>query len=829
MPPKSKKKRANEAKDEDEEGPSEPVFVGSERYDADAVRHISELVLDETVEAAINAIDSFATFGMETRRKVEYNPPESFKFGRVYGTGLQSLAGWARRIIAHKYYHDIDMVNAGVTIYRHLVQRGLGLCPPILQEYVNDRLGVFAKVRAELDEPLSDGQLKTWFIQALYGGDTRAHPSANRSNTLDGFREEIVATSTRLTMIAEHKITYDDIVNDSTKKNKLGTFVSRICETSERLILLALVDHFTQNGRRVGVLIHDGMLVERDDKMPMPNLRDAEIFVRATTGFPIKLIEKSMTPTQEDWELYHGEKALHKIKKPMDKAIHVLVTEARKGAYKRMDDDVYIRHATIPGVYLIWADSQTFINDTLMNYSFSRGIKIKELQVWFACNDHEHFEILRKQKNLPVIAFRNGYLDLEALHFHAYVETTGGKILTDEGKEPPLTTHYFDQDFDLSSTLRKETPLWDDFCSTQLGPRSVCCECGTSALVVDNDGVLWCREHVGDRETRMRDLNFCDNLEVLIGRLFFRVGLYDEWQLMPLLLGVSGSGKSTLLDIIRAMFPVGSVGCIVAEKESTFGLEGLMNKRLVCIPDLPKNMSKVLTQSTFQSLTSGDLMTVNRKHLTPIMKPWEVQMIAAGNYLCDYEDTSGALARRLAVVRWTKLVENKDTGLKRKIIASELVTVLLRCVVMYRNTCAQFKDVDYWKFAPSELKEAQSDVRTETSRLSAFLSDGDEYYQVLRVEGEVTPLADLKRAFGNHMRFVHKVDKATIGKEQYYHLEIKGFIVDRLNLCKTCHLQHTLANCKEHYDADNRYRKEAVVNMRIKCIKSPPAHQPGSR
>ena len=96
MPPKSvksAKKRANEAKDGDEEEQSEPVFVGSERYDADAVRHISELVLEETVEAAINAIDSFATFGMETRRKVEYNPPESFKFGRVYGTGLQSLAG----------------------------------------------------------------------------------------------------------------------------------------------------------------------------------------------------------------------------------------------------------------------------------------------------------------------------------------------------------------------------------------------------------------------------------------------------------------------------------------------------------------------------------------------------------------------------------------------------------------------------------------------------------------------------------------------------------------------------------------------------------------
>jgi hypothetical protein len=61
--------------------------------------------------------------------------------------------------------------------------------------------------------------------------------------------------------------------------------------------------------------------------------------------------------------------------------------------------------------------------------------------------------------------------------------------------------------------------------------------------------------------------------EVLLGRLFYPVGKFDNWQVMPFLKGDANTGKSTVLNLIRSMFPAGSVGVITASQEAKFGLE----------------------------------------------------------------------------------------------------------------------------------------------------------------------------------------------------------------------------------------------------------------
>lgn len=43
--------------------------------------------------------------------------------GRVYAQGLQTVPGWVRRQCAHKYYHDIDIVNCYPVILLQLQEK----------------------------------------------------------------------------------------------------------------------------------------------------------------------------------------------------------------------------------------------------------------------------------------------------------------------------------------------------------------------------------------------------------------------------------------------------------------------------------------------------------------------------------------------------------------------------------------------------------------------------------------------------------------------------------------------------------------------------------
>jgi hypothetical protein len=70
----------------------------------------------------------------------------------------------------------------------------------------------------------------------------------------------------------------------------------------------------------------------------------------------------------------------------------------------------------------------------------------------------------------------------------------------------------------------------------------------------------------------------------------------------------------------------------------------------------------------------------------------------------------------MAVFKYDKLVNERDTQLKEKIINEELVYVMLRCIVQYRRATERFKGGDFWaKIAPASLSEVQSEVKEQTN------------------------------------------------------------------------------------------------------------------
>jgi hypothetical protein len=634
------------------------------------------------------------------------------------------------------------------------------------------------------------------------------------------------------------------------KPNKVGTFTSWVWQKDENKIILALSDYLREKeGLTPGVLVFDGIMVERP--VPYPAmldeavLRRSEAFIEEELGLVVRFTEKALTPTPEDWDRYWGERALQKIKTTEAQQLYLLARECQLQGFKRQDGWVMKPHETIPGAFCRAEEDIEFINRVLKPYHLYRGASMKRLQQWFNSVDHPKSELLTPAKmNTSVISFLNGYLDLDSLSFEVW----------DNVHTPPLTDHFFEKELDLSAAMGAPTPLWDSLLETQLGSISKCSKCGSTADVTANKH-LFCRGcarcSVCDDRTststcsasdchamlceeescveahrcsgegpELFELSMCDMLEVLIGRLFYPIGKHDNWQVMPFLKGDANTGKGTVCDLVKRMFSPGSVGVITATQEGTFGLEGLYRKRLVMIPDLPKKFSKLVNQSDFQSMVTGEGVSVARKNKTAVSdEDWKAPMLGAGNYLPDYNDNSGSISRRLVVFLFSVLITTRNTTLKDEIIQGELVTVMLRCLVRYRTTCERWGSSDFWtKIAPASLREVQNEVKESTNYLANFLINGDDYYQILHAEGAVTPMDHLEKAFSNHMRIKHKEEKVKIGDDKHP-IKAAGYTIQRVHLCKMCHRESSKEACGDHYNSKNRYKKLVVHNMRIKSLR----------
>jgi hypothetical protein len=838
---KNKKKRSYENDDKIEDD-AETTIVLYERWDFDKLASICELVMDPSKERLITSIFSSMLAARSTRRMVKY-APKSYKDGRLYGTGLQGVCGWIRRICSHAFYHDVDIVNCGPTLLVQIIERTLGsdACPSssLLASYANDRQAVFHQLRREIPEmkDVPDKKLKQVFLVGLHNGNHINHFRKLGLNEDHAPIPFFVRWERQMKLVAEKlqshkrfKKIWKEIKKLDDKPNKLGTFMSWVWQKVENQIILCLLDFFQKETRLIaGVLAFDGIMVERQEGCEHPKqldlsiLRRAEGYIERHTKYRIKLAEKSLTPTEDDWLKYRGEKAIQKINGELQKVAYLLSRHAQlKGDLKRMNDWVMAPHKTIPGVFCRTVEDTEYINRVLKSYNAFGNVPFNKIREWFSTTDNERFELLSSAKfDKSTISFQNGYLPLQSIEFVTWEE---------HGEQaPPITDHYFDIELDLSVALDRATPLWDNLLETQLGVRSTCCVCNRVATMITKNGsdmfpsklyCSVCAESATDEgfDLEKAPLSVCDILEVLIGRLFFDAGKYDNWQVCPFLKGDANTGKGTIFDIITKMFPAGSVGAITATQEKSFGLEGLYKKRVVMIPDLPKDFHKLIPQSDFQSMISSECVSIARKNKTAISNnTWTIPLIGAGNHLFEgYNDNSGSISRRLVVFPFTNMIKSRDTELKKKIIGDELVTVMLRCIAQYRRTCDRFKGQDFWKYiAPSALVEEQSVVKEQTNHLANFLANGDSYYQVLYKHGAITTLEDLNKAFSNHMKYTHKRERATIGHD-YFPIKAAGFTMDKLYLCKDCHKHHNVENCGEHYIDNNRYRRVVICNMLIK-------------
>jgi hypothetical protein len=560
MPPAKKTKKAGRA---DEDDDRDTICVLSERLDVNRLEEVSQLWLDPQTAKTVERLIKKACEDKGWNTAV-YKRKKGTK-GRVYaGNSLQTLKGWITRIVAGHFYTEIDIHGCAPVLVLHLSAK-YGLNLPTIEQYVTDREGLFNRVRLQtpLLQDASDALLKKAFLVGMHGGSYRNFFKENAMRLdvydcppLQSWCDECALFASRVKHACDDE---DDEVRVDDEKD--ASLLAKAWQALEIKILFVLKDFFTGVGFKVGVLKHDAILVEHQgDKAFEPTLlQQAVDFVRVVHDVNhLRLVEKKLTPTPADWELFYGPKRLDAIRFPLDKVVHLVTFAAKKAGYKRMGEDVYSTHAFIPCVWAPLKPIVDYANEVAVANHYSTP-PLKQFMEWAMTVDHVQFPLIKPTDfDNTKIAFVNGYIDIIHGRFSKW---------DDSNKNSFTTCHFFEKIFDKSRMMPEDTPLWTNIIDTQLA-------------VKNEDGTV--------------DRTACVLLEALIGRMFLPIGTLDNWQVAPALIGDANTGKSSIAKVVTAMFPPSQVGVISSSFEGTFGLMNFKKKRVIICPDMPVNLHKVL-------------------------------------------------------------------------------------------------------------------------------------------------------------------------------------------------------------------------------------------
>lgn len=217
------------------------------------------------------------------------------------------------------------------------------------------------------------------------------------------------------------------------------------------------------------------------------------------------------------------------------------------------------------------------------------------------------------------------------------------------------------------------------------------------------------------------DESVCRWLYVFMGRLCFDINELDGWQIIPFLKGIAQSGKSTLITkVARKFYECEDVSTLSNNIEKKFGLSSIYKGFMFISPEIKGDLQ--LEQAEFQSLVSGEDVSVARKCESAISIQWKTPGILGGNEVPNWKDNSGSILRRLATVNFGRQIapDVADPHLDEK-LELELPAILCKCLRAYLDYAHRYSDKDIWNILPAYFKQVQNQIATVTNALQHFL------------------------------------------------------------------------------------------------------------
>ena len=726
------------------------------------------------------------------------------------GPSLQTMPKYLRRLACNGMYHDIDCTNSIFTLLSQICKKH-GVDPEVIEEYRQDRDGILNECieKCRTFTPGSDGPprgvLKNIFLSLVNGGG-RTAISQQLASYPRKWMDVFVPWITKFRKPIRKLF---NVLHGTTKVH--STFISDIYFAEELKVLKCMKKAFEDKDFTIGALIHDGLMIAKNgscDDIPETILVDVENYVKQNTGYRIELVEKHLQPTQEDLDVL----LLPMNESKLSPKILLQYRVARLGQSResmRIGEWAYCP-SDIPGVYKATDPMHKVVETALVNIMEYQNMSHKMMDDWWHKIQDRRFPLRHKKElDFSKLSFQNVYLDKETLTWHKYTDN------------PPISFHYFDVEIDVKNFLSVPTPMWDTLVSYQLGPRTYCSKCNDMPVCAFKS-VLYCRfcaEHELSPEDQEglvhHEVSVADNFELLIGRLFYKVGLYDNWQVVLSMLGPGDTGKSTCILLMKLMFPAGTTGVIDDQFEDPFGLVELYKNLCNFIADGTKKLSSRLSVGTYKSMVTGEGVCVAGKHKDPVNIDWSVPLVQASNEQI-YPDIGGSIHRRVVQFGWKKIIKDRITDLSES-SKSEIAYIVLRCMFAYRRKCQAMVGKSYWDFVSNQELREQKEERERTGNpVDAFLSNGGgERCRFEYKENAITTIKDFKVCFDNYMLYDLHMDRVKCDKEEMEQCFSKfEYVYDTLNICRKCKLIGSKINCGSHFEnGKNRSKTHVIRNM----------------
>ena len=137
-------------------------------------------------------------------------------------------------------------------------------------------------------------------------------------------------------------------------------------------------------------------------------------------------------------------------------------------------------------------------------------------------------------------------------------------------------------------------------------------------------------------------------------------------------------------------------------------------------PEIKGDLS--LEQAEFQSLVSGEDVSVARKNETALSLQWKTPGILGGNEVPNWKDNSGSILRRLATLNFSRQIapDVADPNLEHK-LEKEMPAIMCKCLRAYLEYAQKYSGKDIWNILPKYFKNIQNQVATVTNPLQHFL------------------------------------------------------------------------------------------------------------
>ena len=218
---------------------------------------------------------------------------------------------------------------------------------------------------------------------------------------------------------------------------------------------------------------------------------------------------------------------------------------------------------------------------------------------------------------------------------------------------------------------------------------------------------------------------------IFTGRLIYEIDEMDGWQVIFFVQGQAGTGKSTyIMNVCKQLYDEEDVGVMSNNIQTKFGLADLVDKLLYVAPEIKRDFS--IEQGEFQSIVSGDKVTINIKCKSSRFENWKIPGVMAGNESPDFIDNSGSIQRRMVSIKFNNRVHDGDLLLGSK-IQSEMPHIIKKCNKVYLEYANKYGRSNIWTVLPTYFANTRAEIAKSTNSLIHYLSsdrivlDADKY------------------------------------------------------------------------------------------------------